>query len=281
MHEDPVMEAAVLEDRRVASTKAWRISFRSALRPGEQPLLVMREPRSIVAVSEPIDAEVTPLGDSDDSRSLQILWVPPEAGAALELEAAWVEEPSAGHRVVRAGLRSIRVIWSDRRAVIYSAAEQLDDTLDAVIRFTAAERETVNLERQMAAAWSAIDAHTPLTHTVPRRGFRRNKAAIAAMTERVTQMTGLILRLQTALEQLDPNLASTSKRLYAELVLQAGIYERVEMLEDPIEFAMEHYELSNTRMIDAKTANTEFLLEMGILLALVAEVGIILVARLA
>jgi hypothetical protein len=106
MHEDPVMEAAVLEDRRVASTKAWRISFRSALRPGEQPLLVMREPRSIVAVSEPIDAEVTPLGDSDDSRSLQILWVPPRE---VRLEAGGVAIHDQADRAGRRDHRGLRI----------------------------------------------------------------------------------------------------------------------------------------------------------------------------
>lgn len=240
----------------------------------------MREPRLAIAVSEPIDIEAFTREDyAEDPSALRIIWIPPEAGSVPALESQWIEEPNTGRRVVRAGLRAIRVVWSDRRALIYSAPEQLDDTLDAVIRFTAAERETANLESRMDATWSAITEHTPLTHTVPLRGFRRKKAAINAMTDRVTEMTSLLLRLETALEQLDPNLANTSKRLYAELVLQAGIYERVEMLEDPIEFAMEHYELSNSRMIDARTATTEFILELGILLALVAEIGSILFVR--
>jgi hypothetical protein len=271
---------AVLENKLVL--EAWRISFRTAVRPGEVPLVAAHEPRYIAAFAEPLapDAALEPEGEDDGS--LRILWIPSGTRSTTELEnasikiAVPIDRTNGDPRIVRAGLRTISVVWSQRRVVICSAREQLDEALDAVVRFTLAERETVDLERQMADTWPILKGHTPLTHTDARRRYRRYRPEVARMTEQVTQMRATLLRLQTALEQLDPALASTSKRLYAELVLQAGIYERLEMLEDPIEFAMERYELANTRMLDARTASNELWMEAAILAALIVEVIVML-----
>jgi hypothetical protein len=67
------------------------------------------------------------------------------------------------------------------------------------------------------------------------------------MTERVTEMKAMHLRLQIALKQLDPSLSSTSKRMYADLPDAASLHDRTEMIEAPIQFALDHYELANSR----------------------------------
>jgi hypothetical protein len=215
--------------------------------------------------------------DGEPPGSLRVLWLPPDAAAAAAgIEASWLaalpEEVSASdRRVVRAGLRSIRVVWSQDRAIVYSAPDLLDDTLDAVIRFTVAERETAGLERRMMDVYSTIEKHTPLTHTPPRRRYRQIKAEVNEITEEATRMAGVLLRLQTAIEQLDPALSANSKRLYAELVLQAGVFDRLEMLEDPIDYAVELYERINARMIEAKASASEIWAERAILVVLLAE----------
>ena len=73
------------------------------------------------------------------------------------------------------------------------------------------------------------------------------------MTEIVTRMKADWLRIANSLEQLDPTLAEASKRVFAELVNGAALYDRMEMLEAPIEFAMNQYELANTRLIEANS----------------------------
>jgi len=140
-------------------------------------------------------------------------------------------------------------------------------------------RRTVALEREMTAMWPQIDAYKALTHRVRRRQLGL-QSKIDALTERATTMSVDLMRLQTALEQLDPKLTSGSKRLYAELVLQAGIYERLEMLEDPIDFASEHFELANTRLIEARNALTGFYLEALIVVVLAAEFFALVYAKL-
>ena len=65
------------------------------------------------------------------------------------------------------------------------------------------------------------------------------------------------LRISRSLEQLDPTIPAPSKRLFAELVSAASLFDRVEMLEDPVQFALDHYEISNTRLIETGLARTE------------------------
>jgi hypothetical protein len=81
------------------------------------------------------------------------------------------------------------------------------------------------------------------------------------------------LRLQTALEQLDPTLSGTSKRMFADLVEAAALHDRVEMLEDPIQFALDHYELANWRLTEIGAARTGKFLEVLIVIILLADFG--------
>jgi hypothetical protein len=124
----------------------------------------------------------------------------------------------------------------------------------------------------MAATWPAIKAHTPLTHAVTRKQ-QRMQPQVDAQTERATEMKSMLLRLQTALEQLDPTLSGTSKRMYADLVAAAALYDRLEMLEDPIQFALDHYELANSRLIEVGAAQKSHFLEVLIVIVLLADFG--------
>ena len=92
-----------------------------------------------------------------------------------------------------------------------------------------------------------------------------------ALTERATEMKAMHLRLQNALEQLDPTLPGTSKRMFAELVEAAALHDRVEMLEDPIQFALDHYELANSRLTEVALARKGLILEALIVVVLLAD----------
>lgn len=272
------MEGATLTEEPAVDVKAWRIRFRAEAQSGETPILRMQLPQSVVAVCEPTDPREPPQAEGEEEPgAFRILWLPPgAASSAAEIESAWLsafpaEGQASDRRIVRAGLRTIRVVWSADRAILYSAPDLLDDTLDAVIRFTVAEHETARLERQMMDTYSVIEKHAPLTHTAPRRRYREIKAEVNEVTEQVTRMTGVLLRLQAAIEQLDPALTAHSKRLYAELVLQAGVFDRLEMLEDPLDYATEHYERVNTRMIEARSSSSGIWAERAILVVLLAE----------
>jgi hypothetical protein len=247
------MQKAHLIEVPTAEAKAWQVSFGTTPPRGDHLRIVT--PRPLFAQWTPIDIAAPPAASAagDANRPLAVLWMP--TGAPSEVEAGWVAAIPAGEssqRVVRAGLRTARIVWTDRLAIIYTAEEQLDDALDALIRFTVVERDASALEAKMPAIWASIDADTPLTHTVLASDHDQRKADVNRTTETVTRMAGSALRLEIALEQLDPALQSSSKRLFAELALQAGLEDRLEMLAEPIDFAIEHYELINSRMIEAR-----------------------------
>jgi chromosome segregation ATPase len=145
--------------------------------------------------------------------------------------------------------------------------------MDAVARFALATRQTAALEARMAATWPEIKAHTPLTHAVTRQQ-QRLQPQVSALTEQATEMKAMHLRLQNALEQLDATLSGTSKRMFAELVEAAALHERTEMLEDPIQFALDHYELANWRLTEIGAARRGHVLEVLIVVILLADFGV-------
>jgi hypothetical protein len=292
---------AIVSDRLDVKAQAWRVSFSKSPPKDQTVFMTVREPEILVATAQPIEVaealseSVTRSKPSGWRRSgavaepawaekpLLVIWVPAEAANSKDMErqinGMWpAEGQGSQERLVRAGIRTSRVFWSDDRAIIFAAAEQTMDAIDAVLRFTIAERQTSVVEGQMTEMWSAINEHKSLVHAVKTRHQRFQKT-VNTMTERATLMMAASLRLATALEQLDPALNSASKRLYAELVDQGGLYERLEMLEDPLEFAMNHYELANTRLIEAKTSTLEIRLELLICVLLAGELISFLFSR--
>jgi hypothetical protein len=273
-------------DLPVDQIKAWRVAFPAKDAPAaataEASVLVFDEPHEAHAVSEPIEL-ADAAGDGRPEGALDIVWAPPSAGSTVDLEKR-LEARSIGpdgrpRPAIRATLRSVRVVWTDSGALIAAPADQLDESIDAVVRFTLAERATARIEREMAALWPEIDAVKPLTHSVKRRQLGEQRK-LDALTERATDLNVAFMRLEKAIEQLDPRLASGSKRLYAELVLQAGIYDRLEALADPVDYADELFERANSRLTEARHAWTGFYLEALIVVVLAAEVVAVVLAKL-
>jgi hypothetical protein len=262
-------------DRAVPQAQAWRISYLAAAPERQAPLAVISEPSAVVAVASPIEltaAMTMPVGPRGDS--LLVVWVPSTVTPAADLDSAlqvWIRRDLAPNRSpVQASIKTVRVICSDTRAIIYAVPEHLSEAMDSVARFALAARQTAELEAQMAATWPDIKAHTPLTHALTRKQ-QRLQGEVNAVTERVTEMKAKHLRLQLALEQLDPTLSGTSKRMYADLAHAAALHGRLEMLEDPIQFALDHYELANSRLTETASARTGFILEVLIVVVLLAD----------
>ena len=267
------MDNTLLErEQSILDTQAWRGVFQEKADAGDSETIVIREPRDVTAVLTPIDAKqlvgsTSRLGPD----ALEIVWLPSPAGdlpnAEYEAE-SWFNRAATPRQrsIVRAGTRTVRVFWCEGRALIYCKAAQLRDALDGVVRFALTERETVTLERGMKMVWAAIDEDKSLTHAVT-PGQQKRQKHVNKMTELVVQMKSAQMRIETALEQLDPTLAEPSKRLYSELAMAAGLYNRAPQLCDPVQFASDHYELANTRLIEAKG----HMLEITIILLLVGE----------
>ena len=157
---------------------------------------------------------------------------------------------------MRADVRTLRVVWDESRALIYASSSDIRYALDAIVRFSVAQKEALALEMTMKSAWASIEADAGLTHAVTARQQKRQRH-VNEMTEIATRMKVAWLRISRSLEQLDPTIPAPSKRLFAELVSASSLFDRVEMLEDPVQFALDHYEISNTRLIETGLARTE------------------------
>ena len=278
------MQNAVAEiDQWTRKAQAWRVTFDAELPTDDSEAIVVREPRTVAATLTSVD--ITTLlasPEPDTPEMLEIIWLPlgvtEPSNAERELQ-AWVAlgARSPESAPVRAGIRTVRVFWRDTRAFICTGAQQLPDALDAVVRFTVVAWETEQLERAMQSTWRSIHKDRPMTHAVTRAQLK-NQRHVNEMTEFVWRMMESLLRAETALEQLHSGLSEPSKRLYSELVLAASLYDRLEMLEDPIEYGIDHYEIVNTRLIEAGYAAKDrvnnviwHVMELTIILLLTAD----------
>jgi hypothetical protein len=269
------MNEIALSGRSSTDLQAWRFTFEPGrlAAPGD---IVIRDPEQ-PAVAHPIAVEAA-LADVEGNDALCVIWAPIGSAVPLDMEqrlSAWIEDAGQRGPTVNVSIRTVRVVWANARALVYAGAEHWPDALDAVIRFTALFQDTLALERRLQSLWPTINRHVPLSHAVSFRAQRQQRA-VSQMTETVTRMRMSFLQIQSAIEQLDPRLSRGSKRLCAELILQAAIHDRLELLEDPIEFALNHYEVANTRLIEHKYGSLELLLTALIVLALLLQTSVIL-----
>ena len=250
------------KERAAVSMEAWQIKFRKVTDDAPIGVIKILEPRRLFAELRPMDAanvlaEATPMAHD----SFTIVWIPPGTKASVSVERDlenWVRDGEvAGDRTpVRAGVRTVRVIWTFSRALIYASQENIGSALNAVVRFTVAHLEVSALESEMDSTWVAIERDAPLTHSITARQLGL-QPHVDALTVTAIGMKTAFLRVTRALEQLDPSLEDSSKRIYAELVLASALYDRLELLEDPVQFALEHYEMANTRLSEARVAYKE------------------------
>ncbi|HXY58305.1 MAG TPA: hypothetical protein VEH76_06975 [Methylocystis sp.] len=261
-----------------SKAQSWLVSFEEAPAADAGEKIVVKEPRDVTAVLIRVETAQSLSEDAPKKPgALTVVCAPPSAqdapGDEADLE-AWVRGGADDHRAapVRASVRTARTLWLHSRAVAYASEELSRDALDALVRFTVAERETERLEKEVHALWPVIAKDSRLTHAVEKTDLKRQEH-VNAMTVLATKMKAASLRIQTALEQLDPALTDPSKRLFAELVLAAGLHDRLELLFEPVQFALEHYELANTRLIDAKASmreNANFVSEQIMQLVIIA-----------
>jgi hypothetical protein len=253
--------------RRVDPTidaQAWRVEFAEDAKTTADGAerIEIAEPRKVSAVFAPLDvSKALSRAEPETPGGLTVIWLPPgvKTPATIERDAdEWIRAGGARKREanVRADLRTVRVLWDEGRALIYASPSDIRFAVDAIFRFCVVQREALALDARMKSAWASIEADSALTHSVTRRQ-QRKQPHVNEMTEIATRMKADWLRVTNSLEQLDPTLAEPSKRLFAELVSGAALYDRMEMLEDPIQFALDHYELANTRLIEANVAHKE------------------------
>jgi hypothetical protein len=263
---------------------AWRFILDLEPKASDQEVIVVKEPRNVIVGVTPAEPEAL-LADLEPQShgSFEVIWIPPGVDNPPNVERdaeKWIVSglSSLRRRPVHAGVRTVRVVWQDARALVYARPETVHDILEAILRFTIIEREMMALESAIASILETAGTVVPLTHSITRKQLARQRQ-VNDMTERVARVRMMLLRIATALKQIDPNITEGSGRLYQELVLAVDLSDRVEMLDNSTQYALDLYELANTRLIDAKTAKGDrrssrigHLLETMIVLLLVVQI---------
>lgn len=243
---------------------AWRVEFAedSKALPDGVEAIEIAEPRNVTALLIPLaPSDALAQAGPQTAGALTVVWMPPGANTPATIERdvdEWMRGAGAERKEanVRADVRTLRVVWGGSRAVIYANQGDIRFALDAILRFALAQREALALEAAMKSTWVSLEADTALTQALM-PSDRERRRHVHEMMEVATRMKIAWLRVSRSLEQLDPALADPSKRIFAELIAAVSLFDQVEMLEDSIQFAFEHYEISNTRLIDMKLVRQE------------------------
>ncbi|MBL8705363.1 MAG: hypothetical protein JNM30_10985 [Rhodospirillales bacterium] len=254
----------MLEAEAAIAPQAWRVEFAEGARiaPDGGDAITISEPRSVTAVLTPLAtsdalAEVSP----QTAGALIVIWMPPGANTPATIERdvdEWVRGAGTERKEAnaRADVRTLRVAWGRNRTVVYANEGDVRLALDAILRFSLAQRETLALNAAMRSMWPSIEADATFTHALTPRD-RKKQPHINEMTVTVTRMKIAWLRLKASLEQVDPALAEPSKRLFAELAAAVFLYDQVDVLGPKVQFALDHYEIANTRLIDMTLVRQE------------------------
>ena len=261
--------------------RAWRVEFAEGSKAllGGVETIEIAEPRNVTALLTPLALSVALRQTAPQTDgAVTVVWMPPSLDRASTVERdadEWIR--GAGEKrkeaMVRADVRTMRVVWDEGRIVIYASQRDIRSALDAIVRFSVTQKEAFALEAALRSEWASIDANVDLTHAVKWRDQRRQRR-LNELTEIAARRKITWLRVSRSVEQLDPSLAEPSKRIFAELVSGASLYDRMEMLDDPIQFALDQYELANARLTEADHARKEL---MHSIIGYVAIIALLLV----
>ncbi len=262
---------------------AQRICFVVKHAPGVMPLWTLSDPYSRVAVAEDVPLNglfaLAPCGPPD-SDAFYFVFLPSGSVTPIEWQRAaeqWMNEPSplAECPTLDLVVQSDHVLWRPGRAVLVGNASRLDEIRAGLIDFSFHEGELRKLERELEADWPRAESDVSLAHDVDRRALV-GCGHIGQMSQRTALRRIRFARLAPRLEKASTSLAGSTRRLVAELTLQAEVVDRLKNVDDRLEVFEDLYELANDRLAEFQHFRREYRLEAWIIVILVIEVLLML-----
>ena len=229
-------------------------------------------PWQAVGESEHLSAPPTNEAFPVDER-LDILVLPPALRDDIRWRkgtAAWLARLGQPEALsVQAG--EIQVSWQPGRALIAAPPAQALTALEAVVDFAYFENKLSEVEKEIASAWPAVEADTPLAYNIVASDLSRDKE-IGQCVRRLFQIRMRHARIQLHLARPPARFSRPARELGEGLREAALCEERVESADGQIE-AQEHvYEMASQRLGEFRHARQGFLLETIIIVLLAIEV---------
>lgn len=260
----------------------YRLRCASALEKGGPLTFAFADPvpRQISGAAETLAAP--PIAGATNAReNLDILVVPvalKDDRRWREGVADWLARPDQSPAIsVRAG--EIQVSWQPGRAVIVAPPTQAGAALDAVVDFAYYENELRSLEEEIASAWPAVAADTPLAYDITKADLARDKE-IGLRARQVLHHRMRHARIDAQLCRPPARFAHLPAELGEALRDAARCAERAETADGQIEVREYVYEMAGQRLGEFRHARQGFIMEAIIIALLAGEVVLLLLGEI-
>jgi hypothetical protein len=238
-----------------------RIRFVDQAPPGAKVRRVFKQPRSVVAIEDPVPAASTASGSTE---YLDVIFratpakEPADPGASPGLALQW---------------EGAALVWRPGRVLVQGKVDDPEPLLATLIDFAFYEGELRDLEEALQACEEGADADIERAYRIRRRD-KPHWDRIAATAEYCSRTRLTYARLTPLLECGTRTLPRASRRLVAGLRRGTDIENRLETFSDRLEACEDIYEGATDRIADYRWYSSGHWLEVGILIFLLVEVAI-------
>jgi hypothetical protein len=266
---------SLVGEQQSGQAQAWRIVYSSKPLPDQTALAVIRRPRAAWAYAQSIQAvlsgRASPAANADD---FTFVFVP--AGEATpydvqkQVESWMASRPGESAGPIEIHFRSERLIWRHRRAVCFGDPRALDEILVGVSHFSFCEGELSRIEQKVEEIWPTLQQDTYLTDSLTARDLK-NRPHVGTMSRTAVAMLVDYARIESALETPAAELSGMSRRLFAELAVQANAVDRLRLLDDQVKVIDDFYRLAYERLFDLRSYLSEVRGSTLIVIVLIVE----------
>lgn len=211
----------------------------------------------------------------DPADNFNLLFLPdaPSTADLRKKTEEWFNELRGNSRepAIELFSKPYRILWHSSRAVVSGGDRLTEEVFSALTEFAFLEGELRKLESKVAAHLAVCQNDIPLTHAINTSDLPRQNHA-NKMTEQITFSRMEFLHLTPCFDNLHGRLTPQAKYVIGELTEKTGVWDdRIEAVEDQLEFLGDLYELANDRLTEFSYFRREAMLELWIIVLLVLE----------
>jgi hypothetical protein len=266
---------SLVGEQRNLQAQAWRIVYASEPLPGQTLLTAIRRPRAAWAYAQPIEAVLSGrAGTAAKADDFTFVFVPAGEATPFEVQKqveSWMaSRPGESGGPIEIQFRSERLIWRHRRAVCFGDPRALDEILVGVTHFSFCEGELGRIEQKVEEIWPTLQQDNFLADSLTARDLK-NRPHVGTMSRTAVAMLVDYARIESALETPAAELSGLSRRLFAELAVQANAADRLRLLDDQVKVIDDFYRLTYERLFDLRAYLSEVRGSTLIVIVLVVE----------
>jgi hypothetical protein len=186
---------------------------------------------------------------------------------------AWVVEGTggvdAGYSFVEIALQGVRVLRAERRIVVIGSEDR--SIRKGVAQFELMNDQLRRLETRIAGWWKPIE--DDIKSLYANRAMRLPGPRADVVAE-ATLTRNWLIRAESVLDQPDLTSPPLARRVFLELSLRSEVAARLRMAERAVDSIVAFYEYALSQVAERQDARKSLTIEFGILIAILAEIGL-------